>query len=140
MYEENTANNMPAQCEIYVEGDDAYKFMFMAAGGERQQELVPGDAIGADKDRLLAFLKEKVLTLGTAACPLYHLAIVIGGTSAELCMKTVKLVSARYPMRRPMGQRTATRSAIGDGAGPEDDAVARRRRAVRRQVFLPRRG
>jgi fumarate hydratase class I len=48
------------------------------------------------KDRLLAFLKEKVLTLGTAACPPYHLAIVIGGTSAELCMKTVKLASARY--------------------------------------------
>src|SRR5207237_917180 len=47
-------------------------------------------------DRLLAFLKEKVLTLGTAACPPYHLAIVIGGTSAELCMKTVKLASARY--------------------------------------------
>src|SRR6185312_8298409 len=46
--------------------------------------------------RLLAFLKEKVLTLGTAACPPYHLAIVIGGTSAELCMKTVKLASARY--------------------------------------------
>jgi fumarate hydratase, class I len=48
------------------------------------------------KDRMLAFLKEKVLTLGTAACPPYHLAIVIGGTSAELCMKTVKLASARY--------------------------------------------
>src|SRR6266581_301537 len=48
------------------------------------------------RDRLLAFLKEKVLTLGTAACPPYHLAIVIGGTSAELCMKTVKLASARY--------------------------------------------
>src|SRR5919201_1152597 len=48
------------------------------------------------KDRLLAFLKEKIMTLGTAACPPYHLAIVIGGTSAELCMKTVKLASARY--------------------------------------------
>ena len=48
------------------------------------------------RDRMLAFLKEKVLTLGTAACPPYHLAIVIGGTSAELCMKTVKLASARY--------------------------------------------
>jgi len=99
MYEEkNTANNMPAQCEIYAEGDDAYKFMFMAKGGGSANKsfLFQATPSVLTKDRLLAFLKEKVLTLGTAACPPYHLAIVIGGTSAELCMKTVKLASARY--------------------------------------------
>jgi fumarate hydratase, class I len=99
MYDEkNTANNMPAQCEIYAEGDDAYKFMFMAKGGGSANKsfLFQATPSVLTKERLLAFLKEKVLTLGTAACPPYHLAIVIGGTSAELCMKTVKLASARY--------------------------------------------
>ncbi len=99
MYEEkNTANNMPAQCEIYAEGDDAYKFMFMAKGGGSANKsfLFQATPSVLTKDRLLAFLKEKILTLGTAACPPYHLAIVIGGTSAELCMKAVKLASARY--------------------------------------------
>ena len=104
MYEEkNTANNMPAQCEIYAEGGSseinlAYKFMFMAKGGGSANKsfLFQATPSVLTKDRLLAFLKEKVLTLGTAACPPYHLAIVIGGTSAELCMKTVKLASARY--------------------------------------------
>ena len=99
MYEEkNTANNMPAQCEIYAEGEDAYKFMFMAKGGGSANKsfLFQATPSVLTKDRMLAFLKEKVLTLGTAACPPYHLAIVIGGTSAELCMKTVKLASARY--------------------------------------------
>ena len=99
MYEEkNTANNMPAQCEIYSEGDDSYKFMFMAKGGGSANKsfLFQATPSVLTRDRMLGFLKEKVLTLGTAACPPYHLAIVIGGTSAELCMKTVKLASARY--------------------------------------------
>src|ERR671931_2659717 len=99
MYEEkNTANNMPAQCEIYAEGDDAYKFMFMAKGGGSANKsfLFQATPSVLTKDRLLAFLKEKIMTLGTAACPPYHLAIVIGGTSAEQTLKTVKLASARY--------------------------------------------
>jgi fumarate hydratase class I len=99
MFEEkNTRNNMPAQCEIYAEGDDTYKFMFMAKGGGSANKtfLFQGTPSLLTKDRLYAFLKEKVLTLGTAACPPYHLAIVIGGTSAELNLKTVKLASARY--------------------------------------------
>src|SRR4051794_13818056 len=89
---------MPAQCEIYAEGDDSYKFMFMAKGGGSANKsfLFQATPSVLTRDRMLAFLKEKVLTLGTAACPPYHLAIVIGGTSAELCMKTVKLASARY--------------------------------------------
>jgi fumarate hydratase class I len=99
MFEEkNTKSNMPAQVEIYAEGEDAYKFMFIAKGGGSANKSFLFQAIPSilTHDRLLAFLKEKVLTLGTAACPPYHLAIVIGGTSVELTMKTVKLASCRY--------------------------------------------
>jgi fumarate hydratase, class I len=99
MFEEkNTKSNMPAQVEIYAEGDDAYKLMFIAKGGGSANKSFLFQAMPSilTHDRLLAFLKEKVLTLGTAACPPYHLAIVIGGTSVELTMKTVKLASCRY--------------------------------------------
>ncbi|TAK49691.1 MAG: fumarate hydratase [Xanthobacteraceae bacterium] len=99
MYEEvNTKNNMPAQVELYADGEDAYKLLFMAKGGGSANKtfLFQGTPSMLTHDRLIAFLKEKILTLGTAACPPYHLAIVIGGTSAELNLKTVKLASARY--------------------------------------------
>jgi fumarate hydratase class I len=99
MFEEkNTRNNLPAQVEIYAEGEDAYKFLFIAKGGGSANKafLFQGTPSILTHDRLIAFLKEKILTLGTAACPPYHLAIVIGGTSAELTMKTVKLASTKY--------------------------------------------
>jgi fumarate hydratase class I len=99
MFEEkNTATNLPAQIEIYAEGEDAYKFLFVAKGGGSANKTFLYQAMPSmlTHDRLLAFLKEKILTLGTAACPPYHLAIVIGGTSAELNLKTVKLASTRY--------------------------------------------
>jgi fumarate hydratase class I len=99
MFEEkNTKSNMPAQVEIYAEGEDDYKFLFMAKGGGSANKAFLFQATPSilTRDRLLPFLQEKVLTLGTAACPPYHLAIVVGGTSAELTMKTVKLASARY--------------------------------------------
>ena len=103
MFEEaNTKSNMPAQIEIYAEGqgenDGAYKLLFIAKGGGSANKSFLFQATPSilTHDRLIAFLKEKVLTLGTAACPPYHLAIVIGGTSAELTMKTVKLASCRY--------------------------------------------
>src|SRR6187455_2782188 len=99
MFEEkNTKSNMPAQIEIYAEGEDAYKFMFVAKGGGSANKSFLFQATPSilTHDRMLDFLKEKILTLGTAACPPYHLAVVIGGTSAELTMKTVKLASARY--------------------------------------------
>jgi fumarate hydratase, class I len=99
MFEErNTRSNMPAQVEIYAEGEDAYKFLFIAKGGGSANKSFLFQATPAilTHERMIAFLKEKVLTLGTAACPPYHLAIVIGGTSAELTMKTVKLASCRY--------------------------------------------
>ena len=103
MFEEkNTRSNMPAQVEIYAESagesDTAYKFLFIAKGGGSANKAFLFQATPSilTRERLLAFLKEKVLTLGTAACPPYHLAIVIGGTSAELTMKTVKLASCKY--------------------------------------------
>ena len=99
MFEEkNTRNNLPAQIELYAEGENAYKFLFVAKGGGSANKTFLYQATPSvlTKDRLMAFLKEKILTLGTAACPPYHLAIVIGGTSAELNLKTVKLASTRY--------------------------------------------
>src|SRR6202161_2161940 len=103
MFEEkNTRNNMPAQVEIYAESageaDAAYKFLFIAKGGGSANKAFLFQATPSilTRERMLGFLKEKVLTLGTAACPPYHLAIVIGGTSAELTMKTVKLASCKY--------------------------------------------
>jgi fumarate hydratase, class I len=100
--EKNTKTNMPAQVEVYAEGrgdnEDVYKFLFIAKGGGSANKSFLFQATPSilTHDRMLAFLKEKVLTLGTAACPPYHLAIVIGGTSAELTMKTLKLASCRY--------------------------------------------
>jgi fumarate hydratase class I len=100
MFEEtNTRSNMPAQVEIYSEGgEDVYKFLFVAKGGGSANKTFLFQATPSilTHDRLIAFLKEKILTLGTAACPPYHLAIVIGGTSAELNLKTVKLASTHY--------------------------------------------
>jgi fumarate hydratase, class I len=99
MFEEkNTKNNLPAQIDIYEEGEDAYKFLFVAKGGGSANKtfLYQGTPSLMTHDRMVAFLKEKILTLGTAACPPYHLAIVIGGTSAEQNLKTVKLASTRY--------------------------------------------
>ena len=87
MFEEtNTGDNLPAQIDIAAEGDDAYKFLFIAKGGGSANKTFLYQATPSilTHERMIAFLKEKILTLGTAACPPYHLAIVIGGTSAEL--------------------------------------------------------
>ena len=99
MFEEvNTRSNLPAQIEIYAEGEDAYKFLFVAKGGGSANKTFLFQATPSvlTRDRLLAFLKEKILTLGTAACPPYHLAIAIGGMTAEQNLKAVKLGSTRY--------------------------------------------
>jgi fumarate hydratase class I len=99
MYEErNTRSNLPAQIEILAEGESSYKFLFIAKGGGSANKTFLYQATPSilTPERLMAFLKEKILTLGTSACPPYHLAIVIGGTSAELTLKTVKLASTRY--------------------------------------------
>ncbi|TLP43355.1 fumarate hydratase [Cohaesibacter sp. CAU 1516] len=99
MFEEkNTANNLPAQIDIFADGEDEYKFLFIAKGGGSANKtfLYQGTPALLTEDRMLAFLEEKIKTLGTAACPPYHLAITIGGLSAELNMKTTKLASAHY--------------------------------------------
>ncbi|MEM8749217.1 MAG: fumarate hydratase [Pseudomonadota bacterium] len=99
MFEEkNTRNNLPAQIDVYSEGEEAYKFQFIAKGGGSANKtfFYQGTPSLLTHDRMIDFLQEKILTLGTAACPPYHLAIVIGGTSAEQNLKTVKLASTRY--------------------------------------------
>ena len=99
MYKEkNTGNNLPAQIEIFATDGDAYKFLFMAKGGgsANKSYLFQETKALLNPESLLAFVESKLKGLGTAACPPYHLAIVIGGTSAEHTLKTAKLASARY--------------------------------------------
>jgi fumarate hydratase class I len=99
MYEEvNTGTNLPAQIEIYATPGDAYKLLFIAKGGGSANKTFLYQETKAllNPKTLLQFIDAKMRTLGTAACPPYHLAIVIGGTSAELTLKTVKLASVRY--------------------------------------------
>ena len=99
MYKEvNTGTNLPAQIDLYATKGNAYKFMFMAKGGgsANKSYLYQETKALLNPKRLAEFLDEKIRTLGTAACPPYHLAVVIGGTSAEMTLKTVKLASARY--------------------------------------------
>ena len=99
MYEEkNTGSNLPAQIEIEAAPGDEYEFLFVTKGGGSANKTFLFQQTKAllNPDSLLSFLDEKLRTLGTAACPPYHLAIVVGGTSAELTLKTVKLASTRY--------------------------------------------
>ncbi len=97
-YEEtNTATNLPAQIELYAEEGDEYEFVFLAKGGGSANKsfLFQQTRAVLNPDSLLDFVDETMRSLGTAACPPYHLAVVIGGTSAEFCLKTVKLASAK---------------------------------------------
>ena len=96
--EKNTGSNLPAQVEIYAEGDDAYKFLFMAKGGgsANKSYLYQETKALLNPTRMMQFLEEKLRLIGTAACPPYHLAVVIGGTSAEFALKAAKLASAKY--------------------------------------------
>ncbi len=99
MYSEvNTGNNLPAQIDLYATQGNAYKFLFMAKGGGSANKTFLYQQTKAllNPETLLKFFDNHIRTLGTAACPPYHLAIVIGGTSAELTLKTVKMASARY--------------------------------------------
>lgn len=96
--EANTGNNLPAQIEIYSGPGDIYKLAFMAKGGGSANKsfLFQETKALLNPTSLINFLDEKLRTLGTAACPPYHLAVVIGGTSAEHAMKTAKYASAKY--------------------------------------------
>ncbi|MXW80369.1 MAG: fumarate hydratase [Gemmatimonadetes bacterium] len=96
--EQNTRTNLPAQIEIFAEQGAAYKFMFMAKGGGSANKsfLFQETRALLTPERLRAFIDDKLRMIGTAACPPYHLALVIGGTSAEHTLKLAKLASTRY--------------------------------------------
>lgn len=99
MWEEvNTGTNLPAQIDISLGKGLEYEFLFMAKGGGSANKsfLYQETKAILDEDRMLNFLRGKIEGLGTAACPPYHLAIVVGGTSAEFALKTAKLASAHY--------------------------------------------
>ena len=96
--EKNTGSNLPAQIEIYATPGEEYKFAFIQKGGGSANKtfLYQETKAVLNPTTLEKFLDEKIRTLGTAACPPYHLAIVVGGTSAEFNLKTVKLASTKY--------------------------------------------
>ncbi|MCW2615173.1 MAG: hydro-lyase, Fe-S type, tartrate/fumarate subfamily, beta subunit [Frankiales bacterium] len=96
--EKNTGNNLPAQIELYATKGSSYDFLFMAKGGgsANKSYLFQETKAVLNPTRMMAFLREKIGALGTAACPPYHLAIVVGGTSAEYALKTAKYASAKY--------------------------------------------
>ncbi len=99
LYEEkNTGCNLPAQIELYATDGDAYRFLFIAKGGGSANKTYLFQETKAilNPEALVSFLTDKMKSLGTAACPPYHLAFVVGGTSAEANLKTVKLASAGY--------------------------------------------
>ena len=130
MFEEkNTKSNMPAQVEIYAEGEDAYKFLFIAKGGGSANKAFLFQATPSilTHDRMTAFLKEKMLTLGTAACPPYHLAIVhrrhLGRDDDEDRQARLDQVSRQSADAGVRGRPRVPRSRDGAGSA-EDDAVA----------------
>ncbi|AKF07573.1 fumarate hydratase [Sandaracinus amylolyticus] len=96
--EKNTGNNLPAQIELYATDGDEYEFLFMAKGGgsANKSYLYQETKALLNPDSLMKFVEKAIRSLGTAACPPYHLALVVGGTSAEHALKTAKLASARY--------------------------------------------
>jgi len=99
MFEEvNTGNNLPAQIDLYATEGDAYKFLFMAKGGGSANKTFLYQQTKAllNPGAITKFFDAQIRTLGTSACPPYHLAIAIGGTSAEMTLKTVKMASAKY--------------------------------------------
>jgi fumarate hydratase, class I len=110
--ERNTGSNLPAQIELYAAPGEEYKLLLMAKGGGSANKsfLFQQTKAVLNEASMLAFLEEKIASLGTAACPPYHLAIVVGGTSAEYALKTAKYASARYLDTLP-----AAGSAAGHG-------------------------
>jgi len=104
MYDEvNTGTNLPAQIDLVAGHGNEYKFLFIAKGGgsANKSYLFQETKALLNPASLEKFLTEKMKTLGTAACPPYHIAFVIGGTSADACMKTVKLASTKYYDKLP---------------------------------------
>ena len=126
---EEHRHNLPAQIELYATDGDEYHFLFMAKGGGSANKSLLFQETKAllNPKSLAAFLDQKLRSLGTAACPPYHLAVVIGGTSAEHTLKVAKLASARYlddlPTKRQRAR--ATRSAISSGSSRSSRSRAR---------------
>jgi len=117
MYEEkNTGNNLPAEIKIASVDGDTYKFLFIAKGGgsANKSYLFQETKALLNEKALLPWVFEKMITLGTAACPPYHLAIVIGGTSAEHTAKTAKLASTKYLDSLPTSGDAATGHGFRD--------------------------
>ena len=116
--EKNTGNNLPAQIEIYADSDhqDEYNFMFIAKGGGSANKsfLYQETKAVLNPTSFMAWLDEKLRSIGTAACPPYHLAIVIGGTSAEATVKTAKLASTKYLDSLPTSGDAATGHGFRD--------------------------
>ena len=118
--EKNTGSNLPAQIELYADTatghETTYKFLFMAKGGgsANKSYLYQETKAVLNPVAMLAFLDEKLRALGTAACPPYHLAIVIGGTSAEFALKTAKYASAKYLDDLPREGSAATARGFRD--------------------------
>ena len=96
--EQNTGTNLPAQIEIYADSGEQYRFLFVAKGGGSANKTFLYQETKAllNPQSMVAFVDEKIRSIGTSACPPYHLALVVGGTSAEMTLKTVKLASAHY--------------------------------------------
>ncbi len=101
--EKNTGSNLPAQIEIYAEPGDEYELLFIAKGGGSANKsfLFQETKALLNPTSLLSFVEANLKAIGTSACPPYHLALVIGGTSAEFTLKTVKLASTKYLDRLP---------------------------------------
>ncbi|MFC7489699.1 MULTISPECIES: fumarate hydratase [unclassified Knoellia] len=120
--ERNTGNNLPAQIELYADTtpghESTYKFLFMAKGGGSANKsfLFQETKAVLNESAMMRFLDEKLRSLGTAACPPYHLAIVIGGTSAEFALKTAKYASAKYLDALPTTGDAATGRGFRDTA------------------------
>ena len=122
--EKNTGNNLPAQIEIYADSDhhNEYNFMFIAKGGGSANKsfLYQETKAVLNPDSFMNWLDEKLRSIGTAACPPYHLAIVIGGTSAEFTVKTAKLASTHYLDNLPTKGEAATGHGFRDLALEEE--------------------
>ncbi|ASY28565.1 fumarate hydratase, class I [Candidatus Planktophila lacus] len=116
--EKNTGNNLPAQIEIFADSDhqDEYNFMFIAKGGGSANKsfLYQETKAVLNPKSFMTWLDEKLRSIGTAACPPYHLAIVIGGTSAEHTVKTAKLASTKYLDSLPTSGDAATGHGFRD--------------------------
>ena len=115
--EKNSGNNLPAQIDLYAVDGKEYHFLMMAKGGgcANKTYLYPETKALLNPQTLEAFLIEKMRSIGTAACPPYHIAFVVGGTSAEACLKTVKLASAKYLDDLPTSENETGRAST-DGA------------------------